>query len=213
MRRDGMDSAFTNGIRTIGFGSIGVAIFSIAATVAHAAANVEEGGKPDGGLPQLDVSSFPTQIFWLIVSFALLYWIMSKMAVPRIAEVLEERQERITDDLETAERLKSEAEKVQADYEKALADARSKAQAQIKTANDEAAAEQAKAEAEHGKKMARKIKTAETRIGKQRDEALESLMSVASETAVEATTKLIGVTPGDDSVKKAVEAVSGEGRA
>jgi F-type H+-transporting ATPase subunit b len=208
-----MDSAFTNGIRTIGFGSIGVAIFSIAATVAHAAANVEEGGKPDGGLPQLDVSSFPTQIFWLIVSFALLYWIMSKMAVPRIAEVLEERQERITDDLETAERLKSEAEKVQADYEKALADARSKAQAQIKTANDEAAAEQAKAEAEHGKKMARKIKTAETRIGKQRDEALESLMSVASETAVEATTKLIGVTPGDDSVKKAVEAVSGEGRA
>ena len=149
MRRDGMDSALWNGIRTAGFGAASVAIFSIATTVVHAAANPEEGGKPEGGLPQLDVSAFPTQIFWLIISFALLYWIMSKMAVPRIAEVLEERQERITDDLETAERLKSEAEKVQADYEKALAEARSEAQGHIKAANDEAAAEQAKAEAEH----------------------------------------------------------------
>lgn len=213
MRRDGMDSAFFNGIRTAGFGAAGVAIFSIATTAAHAATGVDAGGKPDGGLPQLDVSAFPTQIFWLIVSFALLYWIMSKMAVPRIAEVLEERQERITDDLETADRLKSEAEKVQADYAKALAEARSEAQGQIKAANDEAAAEQAKAEAEHAKKMARKVKTAETRIGKQRDEALESLMAVASEAAVEATGKLIGVTPGEDSVKRAVEAVSGDGRA
>jgi len=208
-----MDSAFLKAIRTVGFGSVGVAVGSIVTSVAFAAGNVEFGGKPDGGLPQLDVSTFPTQIFWLIVSFALLYWIMSKMAVPRIAEVLEERQERITDDLETAERLKSEAEKVQADYEKALADARAEAQGQIKAANDELASEQAKAEAEHAKKMTRKTKTAETRIAKQRDEALESLMAVASEAAVEATTKLIGVTPGEDSVKKAVEAVSAEGRA
>ena len=169
-------------------------------------------GEPDGGLPQLDVTTFPTQIFWLIVSFAILYWVMSKVAVPRIAEVLEERQERISDDLETAEKLKAEAEAVKADYEKAVADARTDAQAQIKSASDKIAAEQAKAEADHAKKMARKTKTAETKIAKQRDEALENLKTVASETAAEATAKLIGVTPSDDSVAKAVAAVTSDGR-
>jgi len=169
--------------------------------------------KPDGGLPQLDFSTYPTQIFWLIVSFAILYWIMTKMAVPRIAEVLEERQERITDDRETAERLTAEAESVKAEYEQAVADARSKAQDQIRAINDELAQEQAKAEAEHAKKMARKTKTAETRIGKQRDEALENLKTVASEAAAEATQKLIGVAPDQAAVTKAVDAAAKEGRA
>lgn len=170
-------------------------------------------GDAEGGLPQLDLGTFPTQIFWLIISFGLLYWIMTKMAVPRIAEVLEERQDRISDDLETAERLNAEAKSVQDAYEQALSDARAQAHGQIKAANDALAAEQAKAEAEHAKKMSRKTKTAETKIAKQRDEALESLMAVASEVAAEATAKLIGVTPDEASVKKTVEAVTQEGRA
>ena len=66
------------------------------------------GGEGGGGLPQLDADTYPTQIFWLVVTFVILYLIMSKVALPRIAEVLEERQERIADDIETAERLRAE---------------------------------------------------------------------------------------------------------
>lgn len=158
-----------------------------------------------GGLPQLNAHSYPTQIFWLIVTFAVLYVIMSKVALPRIAEVLEERQERIADDIETAERLRSEAAAVQAEYEKALADARSKAQELFRETSDVLAKEHAEAEAEAAKKQARKTKTAETRIAKQRGEALESLRTVASETAAAATAKLIGVQPAAAAVDKAVE--------
>ena len=168
-------------------------------------------GDSNGGLPQLDVHTYPTQIFWLIVSFVVLYVIMSKVALPRIAEVLEERQERIADDIETAERLRSEAATVQAEYEKALADARGKAQELFRETADALAGEHAEAEAEAAKKIGRKTKTAETRIAKQRAEALESLRTVASETAAAATAKLIGVEPSAAAVDKAVEAAAGGG--
>lgn len=137
--------------------ALGTAVLTgLAATSAFAAG---DGHDPQGGLPQLDVHSYPTQIFWLIVSFVILYLIMSKVALPRIAEVLEERQERIADDIETAERLRSEAGAVQAEYEKALAEARGKAQALFRETGEAIAKEHADAEAETAKKMARRTKT------------------------------------------------------
>ena len=60
-------------------------------------------------LPQLDVQTYASQIFWLVVSFIVLYFLVAKVAMPRISEVLEERQERIEDDLDKAETLKKEA--------------------------------------------------------------------------------------------------------
>lgn len=184
------------------------AVTGLAAASAFAAG---DGQASQGGLPQLDVHSYPTQIFWLIVTFVILYLIMAKVALPRIAEVLEERQERIADDIETAERLRSEAATVQAEYEKALAEARGKAQALFRETAEAIAKEHADAEAEAAKKMARKTKTAETRIAKQRAEALESLRAVASETAAAATVKLIGVEPPAAAVDKAVEQAAGGG--
>lgn len=169
------------------------------------------GGDGGGGLPQLDANSYPTQIFWLVVTFVVLYVIMAKVALPRIAEVLEERQERIADDIETAERLRSEAAAVQAEYEKALAEARGRAQDLFRETGDVIAKENAAAAAEAAKKVARKTKTAETRIAKQRDEALQNLRTVASETAAAATAKLIGIEPSADAVGKAVEAAAGGG--
>lgn len=186
---------------------------ALAGLLAAPALATNDGHDPAGagGLPQLDVHTYPTQIFWLVVTFVILYLIMSKVALPRIAEVLEERQERIADDIETAERLRSEAATVQAEYEKALAEARSKAQELFRETADVLAKEQAEADAEAAKKLARKTKTAETRIAKQRTEALESLRTVASETAAAATAKLIGVEPSADAVGKAVEAAVGGG--
>lgn len=184
---------------------------AVTAVMLAAPALAATGGQGGGGLPQLDTHTYATQIFWLAVTFVVLYAIMSKVALPRIAEVLEERQERIADDIETAERLRSEAAAVQAEYEKALADARGKAQELFRETSDVLAREQAEAEAETAKKLARKTKTAETRIDKQRAEALESLRAVASETAAAATAKLIGVQPSADAVDRAVTAAAGGG--
>lgn len=183
---------------------IGLAAVAALAAAPSWAAGADQGGG-GGGLPQLDATTYPTQIFWLIVSFVLLYIVMSKIAIPRIADVLEERQERIEDDIETADRLRGEAEAVKGEYEKAVADARSQAHDLVRKAMDEIAAAHAKAEAEAAKKTAETTKAAETRIAQQRTEALASLKSVASEAAAEATAKLTGLKVDDSKVGTAVD--------
>src|SRR3546814_10856843 len=109
-------------------GSVAVTAALLSSPMLVPPALAATGGSGSGGLPQLDADTYPTQIFWLVVTFVILYLIMSKVALPRIAEVLEERQERVADDIETAERLRSEAAVVQSEYETAMAEARGKAQ-------------------------------------------------------------------------------------
>ena len=98
-------------------------------------------------MPQFEPSSFASQIFWLVVSFGLLYLLMSKIALPRIADILEVRQDRIAADLDRAEALRREAEEARAAYELALSDARSEAQKLLENAAEQAQAEAQTAEA------------------------------------------------------------------
>jgi len=80
------------------------------------------------GMPQLDFSTFPNQIFWLLVTLVVIYLVLSRVALPRIASVLAERSGTITNDLAQAEELKLKAQEAEAAYDKALADARAEAQ-------------------------------------------------------------------------------------
>ena len=88
------------------------------------ATETQAGGADAGGLPQLDFSTFGNQIFWLLVALVAIYLILSRVALPRIAAVLAERQGTITHDLTTAEDLKAKAAEAEEAYKKALADAR-----------------------------------------------------------------------------------------
>src|SRR5271167_2661754 len=77
--------------------------------------------------PPFQSQHFPSQLLWLGVSFALLYVLMAKIALPRIGAILAERSKRIGDDLAAAERLKERSDAAQAAYRKSLADARARA--------------------------------------------------------------------------------------
>ncbi|GEM_PF-2262391 len=91
------------------------------------ALDMEGYGAEKSGLPQLHYGTYPSQIFWLLVSFLAMYALFSAKILPDISEVLERRRETITSDLETADTLRGEAETVQAEYEKAIDDARTQA--------------------------------------------------------------------------------------
>src|SRR5208282_1004281 len=99
-------------------------------------------------MPQLDLATFPTQLIWLAITFVALYLVMAYAGLPRLGGIIERRHARISSDLDKAQRMKAEAEAVIAAYEKALAEARTKAQAVLReTANQlsvEAAAQQKK---------------------------------------------------------------------
>lgn len=135
------------------------------------------------GMPQLDLATYPNMIFWLIVALVALYFILTRLALPRIAAVLAERNDAIANDLEEASLYKRRAQEAEATYNAALAAARDQAQ---KIAADTKAAIQgelagllAKADAE----IAAKSAESEQRIRGIQDSALRSVEEVALETA------------------------------
>ncbi|RYH08839.1 F0F1 ATP synthase subunit B' [Tropicimonas sp. IMCC6043] len=142
------------------------------------------------GMPQLDFATFPNQIFWLIVAILAIYFILTRIALPRIAGVLAERKGTITNDIAAAEELKLRAVEAEKAYHKALAEARVEAQkiaaearAAIKEDLDEATA---KADAEISAKTAESAE----RIAEIRDSAMASVDAVAKDTAAEIVTSL-----------------------
>jgi F-type H+-transporting ATPase subunit b len=160
-------------------------------------------------MPQFEPSTFSPQLFWLAVSFAVLFAIMWRSALPRLSSILQARQERIDSDLERAASIKQEADLVLAEYEKALAQARDQAAAAIRQSSDAMSAESAQRHEAFGQELAAQTRAAEDRIGAARDAALANIKTVAAETASAATAKLIGVELPNDRVQEAVEAVIG----
>jgi F-type H+-transporting ATPase subunit b len=158
-------------------------------------------------MPQLDVSTFPTQIFWLVVTFAVLYVLMAKLAIPRIEAAVEGRRTRIEGDLDRAGRMKTEAEAVIAAYEKALADARHQAQLTMKETTDRlnaAAAERQKAAA---KVIAERTTVAEARIAAAKGAAMENLRGMSIDVARAAAARLVGSEIDEARAGAAVDAV------
>ena len=94
-------------------------------------------------MPQLDISTYTSQLFWLLLTFVPLYLIILRKALPRITEVLEARRNKIDDDLKKAATRKEEAEVVRGEYEQAQAESHAKAQALLKQAQEEMAEEAA----------------------------------------------------------------------
>lgn len=158
-------------------------------------------------MPQLEVSTFVSQIFWLIVCFSALYYLLSRKALPRVAEILETRADRIRADLDEAQRFRKDAEDAMSSYEAVMSEAQSKAQAEIASTQaklqEEAAKEQTKLET----KLAKQIADAEERIANAKAEALKELDEAALATAQAATERLSGVKVSDKDAKTALDAV------
>ena len=145
-------------------------------------------------MPQLQQHyTYLSQVFWLVVCFTILLIVMWRVALPRVAAILADRQSRIDDDLGKAEALKKEAESVLAGYEKAMAEARSRAQAVQREAAEALAKEAAERHAALASRLKQEADAAEARILRARDEALAGLKTVAAELAEAAVKRLIGV--------------------
>src|ERR1700756_591485 len=132
--------------------------------------------------PPFEAEHFPSQLVWLAVSFVVLYVLMARIALPRIGGIMAARSKAISDDLAAAERLKDQSNAAQAAYEKALADARSRAQAIAGATREQQARE---TEALHKRLEAQlhdRITAAEQSIAKSRGAAMGNVKSIAAET-------------------------------
>lgn len=154
------------------------------ATETHeAAGHAAEAAAP--GMPQLDFSNWANQIFWLLVTLVVIYFVLSRIALPRIAAVLAERQGTITNDIAAAEELKLKAIEAEEAYNKALADARAEAQRIIAETKAEIQADLDTATAKADAEIAAKAVESEKAIAAIREGAMESVKEVAKDTAKE----------------------------
>ena len=163
-------------------------------------------------MPQFDPSTYASQLFWLAVMFVALYWIVSKIAVPRIGEVLEQRARVIQDDLDRATQLKAETDAAIAAYEKAMNEARAQAFDHMRAIQADMKAVADKRTADVTAAVAKQISEAEARIASAKQAALDRIKGVAAETARDVVAKLAGLSPDAGSVDAAVATALKEAR-
>lgn len=177
------------------------------ATPAETHAGTEaHGGGHGGAFPPFDSSTFAGQILWLAIFFGLLYLLMSKVAIPRVANIVEGRAERIAGDLAEAKRLRAESKAAGEAYEKALADARSKAQAIASETR-----ERVSREADDNRKSTEadlnaKLAAAEAQIDATKAQALTNVRGIAVDAASAIVERLAGASAPTAEIERAVDA-------
>jgi F-type H+-transporting ATPase subunit b len=144
------------------------------------------------GMPQFNPNTMPSQIFWLIIAFAVFYFIVSKVVVPMLGGTIEARAAKIQGDLDAAAKARDEAKSALAHYEKSIADARSEAQAANRKAADAASAATNAKLTEVGQRIGGEIAAAESRIADARAAAMGNVRAMAVEVAQAAYGKLVG---------------------
>ncbi len=157
------------------------------------AAWAEEGsGGGSGSLPQLDVTTYPGQLFWLAVTFPVLFLLMRFFIVPGLQGVQGARRQTLQGDLGEASKANDEAKVLRESYESALAQAKTKAHGMLAEIAAAAAEEEAKRRAVQQKELERRVVEAEERVGAFRTKALAEAREASADLAEAMVKQLLG---------------------
>jgi F-type H+-transporting ATPase subunit b len=154
--------------------------------------------------PPFDPQTFPSQIFWLTITFVALYLLMARIALPRIASILEERRKHIDDHLAEAQRLRGESDQALVTYERALAEARTRGQTLANEARAQAAANAEAHRRDVDAKLQARIAEAEKAVAAARSTAMTNVHEIAEDAAGTIVERLTGAVPAQQEVTEAV---------
>ena len=163
-----------------------------------------EAPKHEGGFPPFKTETFPSQIFWLVVTFAFLFVVLWRIAGPRINGVITVRRNTINGDIQAAQKARADAEAASAAYETALAGARKRANAMAEETRQGLNAEIAKAKADAEANAASAMAAADARIASTRETARGAVAKAAEEAAIAIVARLTGETVTEADAAKAV---------
>ncbi len=187
--------------KLLGSTTLSLAVFSTA-VFAKDVSNSEKGAT----FPPFDTTTFAPTLFWLLVTFATLYWLMSRVALPRISNIIENRNSIISRDIEQAAAFQKKAEDAASAYETALTKAKANALSIGADAKNEASKRSADRRKQVEADMATKIAAAEEGIASTKTAAMNNVSAIASEAVVAILYRLTGTEPDTDVVAKAVSA-------
>ncbi|WP_158812778.1 F0F1 ATP synthase subunit B [Methylocapsa sp. S129] len=165
----------------------------------------EAGGHAN--FPPFDSSTFPSQLLWLAITFGALYYVMAKIALPKVGAVIENRKARIAKDLNDAAAMQQQADAAAAAHEKTLADARAKALGVAQEARDKLAAESDLKRKALEDELAAKMVVAEGQIAATRAQAMSNVESIATEAAGAIFERILGRPADSHAIAAAVASV------
>ena len=176
--------------------------------VTHSETGTPQGGDHGGAFPPFDTSTFASQLLWLAITFGLFFIIVSRVIVPRVSDILEVRRDRISRDLDEANRMKEESDAAIAAYEQELAQARNSAQNIGNTARDAAKTEAEAKRAAADSELNKKLVESENKIAAIRTKAMGEVGTIAKDTVSEIVKELVGSSVTSAEVSKAITLVS-----
>jgi len=162
------------------------------------------GGEQNSGMPQLDVQTFSSQIFWLVVTFLITFLILKLSITPKLSEILSNRKNRIDSDILEAKKAKEEAEKVKLEQEKSISDAKSNAALIVKEVIDKSNHTIRENETIAKDKFQKKISEAEKNILSIKSDILNNISDTATDLTILITQKFSGSNISLDLASKAV---------
>jgi len=174
-------------------------------TTAHGGAAPAHGGS----FPPFQGDTFASQLLWLAITFGFLYWLSAKVIVPRLGGILEDRANKIGNDLDEAAAMKAKAEEAGQAYEKSLAEARAKSQAIAQETREKVNADSAARRKTVEADLAAKLADAEATIVATKTEAMSHVGAIAADAASAIVNRLTGAAPAPADAAKAVKTALG----
>lgn len=177
------------------------------AQTTQAGTEAHGGDHADVGFPPFETETFGGQLLWLVITFGLLYLLLSKLVLPRLTGIIEGRREAIARDLDQAAAMKTRAEEAGAAYEKSLAEAKARAQALAQetraklTAQSEAKRKALEAD------LSQRLAEAEASIASTKAQAMSNVRTIARDTATAIVERFTGRTPSPQAVDSALEQI------
>jgi F-type H+-transporting ATPase subunit b len=168
-----------------------------------------EGGGP-GVFPPFDASTYPSQILWFVIAFAILYALMSRVALPRVGDIKKMRSDKIAAELDQAQKLQAQADAAGAAYEKTLADAKARAQNLAQEMHAKLAAETAAKRHELEADLNTRLAAAEAQISEMKTRAMSNVGAIAREAAAQIVQHLTGRPADVNAIARAQSELGGQ---
>jgi F-type H+-transporting ATPase subunit b len=178
----------------------------MATAQAQTKAATESHGGPKAPFPPFNSETYASQVIWLVIAFVALYVLLSRIALPRVASIFAARSRKMKGDLDAADRLRAESEAAIEAYEKALADARGKAQAIASATRADFATKSDAKRKELEAALAKKLANAERQIETTKKAAMANVRGIAADAAAEIVKRLIGTEPSRQNLDRALDA-------
>ncbi len=164
--------------------------------------------KSSGGLPQLDPQWYPSQLFWLFLTFTVLYTVFARNVLPALSDIVENRRDHIKNDLDQAEKLRAQAEKVHKAYETIMNEAQHKTSDLVLLVERDIKQKTNEQNSAFRDKAVKAIQETEKSIEKAKKDAMEEMTAIAAEIASEAAKKIVGISTDVDQAKTVVKNIS-----